>query len=263
MLKRVRIQEALRKRLPASAWKALGAVYAQRPSARRERRGWRDRQRVAEMVVDQLGQTVRAGPFTGLRFISTTADTPSKLVGSYECELHPTTERLIERQFAVVVNVGCAEGYYAVGMALRCPSATVRAYDIDQAEQDLCRATAEANGVPDRVLILGKCTKEDLLALDRKSLVLMDCEGCEDALLDPRISATVLVELHDWDDATLPDRVIARFAGSHTVSVIESAPRITSDYPQLNFLSHEDHTLALFERWTPMRWALITPHASI
>ena len=211
-------------------------------------------------MVGQLGLTIHAGPFTDLRFIDTTADTPSKLVGSYERELHPTIEGLIKHQFSVVVNVGCAEGYYAVGMALRCPGATVRAYDLEPAQQDRCRATAEANCVEDRVQVLGLCTRADLVALDRQSLVLMDCEGCEDALLDPGILATVLVELHDWDDATLPDRIIARFADSHSVAVIRSTSRRTCDYPQLGFLSHEDRALALFERWTPMRWALITPH---
>jgi hypothetical protein len=187
------------------------------------------------------------------------ADTPAKLVGSYERELHPVIELLASQQFQTIVNVGCADGYYAVGMALRCPGATVRAYEILEEQQASCRATAEANGVGDRILVDGECTAADLAALDREALVIMDCEGAEDTLLSSPMLATVLVELHDWEDKTLPARVLARYTNSHDVELIHSEPRATVDFPQLSFLSPADHELALFERYTPMEWAVIRP----
>lgn len=47
------------------------------------------------------------------------------LVGSYESELHLQIEQLILERPQVVIDVGCAEGYYAVGLAQRLPDATI------------------------------------------------------------------------------------------------------------------------------------------
>ena len=58
-----------------------------------------------------------------------------KLIGSYEEEVHPIIEEIIRRRYSIVVNIGCAEGYYAVGFALRIPDAIVYAFDVDTTAQ--------------------------------------------------------------------------------------------------------------------------------
>ena len=87
---------------------------------------------VARRVADELGLAVRSGPFAGLRFPEAAvagphhADSlPAKLLGSYQQQLHPALERLLESGFSTIENVGAAEGYYAVGLALRAPDARV------------------------------------------------------------------------------------------------------------------------------------------
>jgi hypothetical protein len=42
-----------------------------------------------------------------------------KIIGSYECELHPAIEEIIVNNYAEVWDVGCAEGYYAVGSGFK------------------------------------------------------------------------------------------------------------------------------------------------
>jgi len=212
------------------------------------------------LVERELGAVVRAGPFAGLRLDAVTGDAPAKILGCYEIELHEAIESLVAKQFDTIVNVGCAEGYYAVGMALRCPTARILAYDIDLAQQMLCRKTAEANRVDSRLETRGKCTSADLQALRKGSLVIMDCEGCEDDLLQGGIYATLLVELHDWVDCSLPERVIARLSRSHSLEVIHTRGRDPADYPELHFLTAPERELALFERPIPMRWIVATPN---
>ena len=107
---------------------------------------------------------VRNGPFQGMRYPFLRAVGSSlfpKLCGSYESELHQVVERCLEKEFSMVLDIGCAEGYYAVGFALRQPTATVYAYDISQNARSLCAAMAEMNGVP--VKVEGKCTEKDQL----------------------------------------------------------------------------------------------------
>ena len=98
-------------------------------------------------------------------------------------------------------------------------------------------ALAKLNGVADRIITAGECTPEHLVALDADAVVIMDCEGCEDALLSPDISATILVELHDMDDPLLSSRVLKRFAGSHKVTTVRSNSRIPFAHPEIGFLS--------------------------
>src|SRR2546425_613282 len=64
------------------------------------------------------------GPFAGMRLVAETAFLP-ELLGIWEQELHPVIEGLIAADPDLVVNVGGANGYYAVGLARRIPRAAV------------------------------------------------------------------------------------------------------------------------------------------
>jgi len=52
-----------------------------------------------------------------------------KLLGCYEAELHPVFAKWQAVPFRQVVNVGAAEGYYAVGCARLWPEAQVIAFE--------------------------------------------------------------------------------------------------------------------------------------
>ena len=53
-----------------------------------------------------------------------------KLLGSYEQELQPIIERCVEAPYDCVKNIGCGDGYYAIGMARRMTSREITAYDL-------------------------------------------------------------------------------------------------------------------------------------
>src|SRR5262249_34123991 len=81
----------------------------------------------------QLGNKVKTGPFEGMEIIQSPywndGNNISKLVGCYEYEIHSAIERAIERRPATIINVGCAEGYYAIGFARRLPGSAAIAFD--------------------------------------------------------------------------------------------------------------------------------------
>jgi len=64
-----------------------------------------------------------------------------------------------------VITVGCAEGYYAVGLARLFPQAAIFAFDTDPKAQLICRQTASLNQVDDRVTVMGACAPPVLLSL--------------------------------------------------------------------------------------------------
>jgi hypothetical protein len=151
-----------------------------------------------------------------------------KLLGTYESELHPFIASLDGLRLATIIDVGCAEGYYAVGLARRFPDAAVRAYDVAAEARRLCADMARANGAH-RVEVHGLCERQQLLALDPRAvhLIVADCEGFERQLFDPAVArhlarSLFLVELHDFKDRTISRTVPAHFATTHQVELIPS-----------------------------------------
>jgi predicted O-methyltransferase YrrM len=192
-----------------------------------------------------------------------------RLIGSFEEELHEVIEELIATTPDRVINVGCAEGYYAVGFARRLPNAEIFAFDIDERAQRLARETARSNGVGDRVQVSGRCsltTLEELLVPG--SLVFMDCEGCELELLCPErapslTEVTVVVELHDFVDPKISSEIAARFRRTHSARFVGVRQRVPDLHPAVAALSPADRVVALAEpRPTephPMEWAVLVP----
>ena len=219
-----------------------------------------------------LDWRVAGGPFAGMRYRNTDpAHRPAtKLLGSYESELHDPIAAAIDAKPRVVINVGCAEGYYATGLALALPASEIRAYDISKRARLECAATLEQNGVRSRVLLGARCGAEELAAAGERALVLCDIEGAECELLDPVRAptlkrATVIVELHDFLRPGTTEVLLERFAVSHRVAVIDAAVRNPSCYPALERWAREDARLALDEarivdgERVHQRWACFTP----
>jgi hypothetical protein len=218
--------------------------------------------------------TVVRGPFAGLEYppglATGSGDLVAKLAGTYELELHDVISDWIARGCARIVNVGVAEGFYAVGLARAIPDATVIAYDIDDDMRARCASLAGANGVADRIELRKECTTAHLQAMgEERTVLLCDCEGCEAHLLDPAAAPVlarweVLVELHDFVDAAISETIRRRFEATHVVTVIDSSSRSNVVPPELEHLSRRQRLVLIGERRpTAMRWARLQPREPI
>jgi hypothetical protein len=194
-------------------------------------------------------------------------DLVAKLAGTYERELQPVIYEWIAANHAHIIDVGCAEGYYAVGLARAMNDTTVHAFDIDQVARDRCTALAQLNGMVDRVRVLGACEPSSLNAFPERGVALLsDCEGYERILLQPaaapRLSGwPVLVELHEFMDDSITDTIFARFRDSHEIEIIEGEGREEeARLPELAFMSWRQRSAVLGERRPGhMRWAYLQP----
>ena len=227
---------------------------------------------ISARYVERHGLEVRRGPFAGLRFppelVRDSGDAVAKLVGAYELELRPVFEQWLHAGLRTFVDVGAAEGFYAVGVARAAPAARVVAFDVDPGARARCARLAAVNGVADRVRLEGACTPGALDALPASGVALLvDCEGCEREVLDPAASPVlrgwpILVELHDFIDPAISATVTGRFAATHEIEIIEGRDRVGVELPELDFLTPPERALALSERRPgPMRWALLRPRA--
>lgn len=209
------------------------------------------------------GSRVLGGPFKGMAYPVAASEGAgaARLLGSYEASLHPVIETIVGKRYDLIFDVGAAEGYYAVGLALRLPGAEVRAHDIDARARATCRALAEANGVAERVQIRAEATSEDFAACEgQRALVLCDIEGAEEALLDPDrapglAAADILVEVHELMRPDLCATLEARFAATHRITRIDRRLDDSALPAWMEEASDLDRLMALWEwRGGPTPW---------
>ena len=223
-------------------------------------------------LADQL---VLHGPFKGLKcheFSSFGSMLYPKLIGCYESEIQEVVGKLISGSFDVIVDVGCAEGYYAVGFARGLSTATVYAFDTDQAAQEACRAMAECNHVSDRVVVGAFCDANTLMELATKTsrgLLICDCEGFERYLFTESCIAAlrswhIVIETHDFISRGVTEHLIKLFAGSHHIQEIDAisdAKKSESyNYPELRGLNASLRDKLVSEkRPDGMKWLYMSP----
>jgi len=228
------------------------------------------RSRLVTKWISQFGLSVCGGPFEGMRLLPESAwgdgDLLSKLVGAYEAELHGVVHGLAVQGYKRIVNIGCAEGYYAVGLALTLPRSRVIAFDTCEAAQNLCRNAAALNEVGGRVEVYGNCITEALasiLAGPEKTFVLSDCEGAETYLLDPRktpalLDCDLLIECHDFACPKTTDLLRRWFDRTHSSRIIFETGRDLALFPLTAFWSSLDRAVAFCEfRPCRMHWLLL------
>lgn len=222
---------------------------------------------VGNTLVHHGGLTVRTGPFAGMLIPNRAAEGcfVPKLLGCYEAELHPVIDQIRARGHANVVNIGCAEGYYAVGLARLLPNSRIWAYDTDKNALDVCAQVAEENGARDRITLSGTFTHEDFTRFPPgDTVVICDIEGGEVDLLDPEKAPMlsgfdIQVELHHAFEAPQNQAIIKRFAASHEIQQILPSVRDIEAYPELRNLEHLDQLLAFWEfRKGPNPWLFMT-----
>lgn len=232
---------------------------------------WRS-QMLSNTVQARDGLVVQAGPFAGMAYDVGASEGAlvARLLGSYEAELHPYLSAFANAGLDLVVDIGCAEGYYAVGLARMLPHATIHAYDIEPGARELCARLAEHNGVADRVKIGGEFKGEDFAAfVGRRALFILDIEGGERDLLDPaRFPALeqlqFIVETHPGAVAGITDELIRRFAPSHNITVVRRQAKTTPLPPWVQALGDLDSLLAVWEwRATPTPWLVMRPKTAV
>jgi hypothetical protein len=242
---------------------ALISSRARRHSQRLEREwGYSD---LARRVLRECGPRVTAGPFEGLEFTPRTFDRhiSPKLFGAYEEALHPVWDKVLATAYSEVLDVGCSDGYYAVGLARRMPGVVVHAFDTDAWARRTVREMSRANGTGN-LRVHGACDPRWLAEnLRSRSFILSDCEGYEDALFVPDgvpalRSADLLIELHERIVPGVTERLVKRFKATHDCSLIEDRPRSPGDYPRASFLPAEEQHRALNEvRTDGLRWLFL------
>ncbi|BAT61485.1 hypothetical protein GJW-30_1_04042 [Variibacter gotjawalensis] len=187
---------------------------------------------------------VLSGPFKGMMLNLSALSRRNLLgylLGSQEAELKDVVETIARRPYTRIINVGAADGYYAVGLLRRMPNTRVVAFEAIPEHHAGIERTAMLNGVWSRIALRGLCRQEDLsVELDSSAgvpLVVMDIEGGEMELLDPAktqqlATSDILVETHDVFVPGCTEELERRFAATHSIERIVARQRTLTDFPR-------------------------------
>lgn len=250
------VKDLARHVLPRRLYDSLRAQEGRRFSNR-----WLEENGVFELalkVAETFHYEVQDGPFKGMKYTRSAVlsrhATPT-LLGQYERQIYPALLAAASRA-DVVIDIGHAEGYYAVGLARM--GKRVIAFDADPSEQRVCREMAEINGVADKISLRAWCSAEELEQLVRSShaMILSDIDGGEVPLLTEDVIAglkdcDLIIELHG-ESKEENEPFIRRFSGTHDVEVL-GHPGSPGAVASLSFLGDDAERMATeyrpFQQW--------------
>ncbi len=211
------------------------------------------------LVRQRTGDRVRRGPFAGMHYPDRAINSAylPKLLGSYERELNGVVEEVCALSPDLIIDVGAAEGYYAVGFAWRNPRSRVIAFEATRLGRSALERNARMNGVSSRVRVAGRCRiaeLQDALGAGARACVICDAEGDERILLDPTVvrglrSAWVLAETHEFVQPGVTEELRRRFRATHRVEEIRQEPRSAEEFPYRTLRT------ALLP-WSYLEWAV-------
>ena len=226
-------------------------------------------------IIHQISPDFRVlnGPFQGMYYPNIElqrSSLPARIIGSYENQLHPFIERIIETPYKNLIEIGSAEGYYAVGLAQKMPETTIHCYDTDAVSMEFCRLMAEKNNV-ENLTYNAFCDQETLraFAASGRGFIFSDCEGYELELFSSDMAhwlscCDLLIELHDVFHPGLSQEIMKRFQETHRIEKINNSQQNFSDLKGLELLSATDRAFALcehrggFGKELVMEWVFLT-----
>ncbi len=225
--------------------------------------------KLSQLIPDDI---VRNGPFKGMLYKNRTVIGSAvypKLIGSYESELNEIWNNILKIEFSTIVDIGCADGYYAVGLSRLFKNSIVYGIDIDSLALEKCKELADLNEV--NVNLIKGIDTNGLLNLDlsNKSLIISDCEGFELDLFQDSIFQNFgkhyfLIECHDLFNLNITETLLNRSKYTHKHTIISSTDDIFKayfyDYPELvSFSLNEKFQILKEGRKAIMFWLYLEP----
>lgn len=226
------------------------------------------RRSVTDLINQTQGKpTIVSGPFAGMIFpnaLRKDSYSANILLGTYEKEIHPWILQINQNKYQKIIDLGADIGWFAVGMARNNPKSEIVAYETETSKHQEIQNLANANEVQE-ISVYGFCDEAALSSelarnSDRKTLLIVDIEGGENAILNPEVipmlkHVDLLIETHDHIVSETTDLLISRFMTTHDIEVAEVSERTLDDFPTNVVLPVIDKVTAMSEcRHSGQKW---------
>ncbi len=230
---------------------------------------------LSKIIFNYFDGVIQAGPFNGLRLVEQSSwgigDRASMIFGLYESEV---LNSLIKKpgEYKTFVDVGAADGYYAVGGLKAKLFERVYCFEVNPRSREIILKNASINGVSGSISVFGKANNDfiKLLPFDilSSAVFLIDIEGGEFDLLTTEVldqlkQSIVYIELHDGllpNGQNLKNELIMRCIKTHNLLEFTSGSRDLSGIDFLQNFNDNDRWLMCSEgRPYRMSWLQLTP----
>ena len=228
-----------------------------------------------KILQEKYGHVIAYGPFKGMKLSYdiwwSKNDRITQMLGTYEVHVLARLKEFSAQGASRFIDIGAADGYFAIGMAFSKIYSKVLAFEIEPAGQERIEINLARNQCEEFVSVFGEAdysSLKKLLSDDLKTSVLVDIEGAEYQLLDEKMlsllsNCYLICELHPWlvdDGYQLQRQLIERAKKNFNVELIKRENYSPNIFSELDDLSDEERLIAVSEgRGKNMQWLVLTP----
>ena len=186
-----------------------------------------------------LPDVVLAGPFKGMKYSieAVWSEKYPKILGTYEKEIHPTLDRVSKFKYSQLINIGSAEGFYAIGLARKIEFENIITVDpLSDSYVQVKQIAADNNVAKVHHVKWLSLNRLNQLLSNKPTLLIIDCEGGEAGYLTSKVVtnlkfADVIVEVHSFLIQQLSEMIKGANALTHKITLIEQERRTLDDLP--------------------------------
>ncbi len=180
-----------------------------------------------EDLINLFNERIYFGPFSGLKIPENLYDilSLSEILGLYESCLHPIFGDLLNLNVKKAIIVGGNNGYYSAGISYLINPEDFYVFEMDKNMHALIESWYKKNDLKSPQ-ILGEANDSNFLNYqDDVDLLLIDCEGAEETLLNPdkfnwQKKTNIILELHPFYVENLIHLISKRFSKTHEIKLI-------------------------------------------
>jgi len=228
------------------------------------------REVLGKKVWEYYGGKIAYGPFKGVRINnhsawSGTKDIGPKIFGLYENQI---LNWIQQKKFDLLIDVGAADGYYALGMLSSKIVSRAVTFEISVNDREITKSSAIINNVDDKIFIKGEATSSEIIEVLKtcsNGLIIMDIEGGEynlitSELLEAAKNCCLVIEIHDVVGREILENMLSLCKEFHEFEELTSLER---NFPRDKFtekLTDNERSHLLSEgRSYAMSWVALSP----
>lgn len=231
--------------------------------------------KVWEILLKKYNYTVAHGAFKGMKLNKkvwwSKNDYITQTLGIYEEHILQKITHFAKNGSTTLIDVGAADGYFAVGMAYSNIYQKVYAFEIEKEGRDRILENANANKCNNKIKIFGEADVSSISKIideGDKVTVMIDIEGAEyDFLSDDMLTILngnhVVCELHPWmvdGGDNLQIKLLSKASKQFNVELINREIYKPNMFSEFDNLSDEERLIAVGEgREKNMQWMVLYP----
>ena len=235
--------------------------------------------RISLELFNMLNGTVKYGPFKGLHLTHDPwwgqLDLGSQCLGLYEKEILKFIENIEDGQFTNFIDIGAADGYYAVGLLSTGKIQRSICFEKTDKGREAIFTNWKKNGSIGQLVVKAKANFESIATLTEhdleRSLILIDIEGGEFELLNNDTihkfrHSKILLEIHNWvtDFEEKYKNLLISLDETFCIKIIKRVDRQVDNYMELRDFTDDNRLLLVSERRPClMRFLELTPKSRL